>query len=78
MLNIHFIIVLFLRGTGFYNTSDGCPQWSVKTSSVSVTQSGGSAGTKSVLLNKDPIMLLNEHCQRNQLKVGTKFVLVCA
>ena len=31
---------------------------------------GDPAQPKAVVLHKDPIMLLNEHCQRNQLKVS--------
>lgn len=46
---------------GLYDAPEESPHWSVGP--------GGPAPGKAVLLRKDPIMLLNEHCQRNQLKV---------
>lgn len=49
-------------GEGLYDAPEKSPHWSVGP--------GGPAPGKAVLLRKDPIMLLNEHCQRNQLKIS--------
>ena len=56
-----------------YDLSEDSPHWSMEnTSNPSNPQhvQGDPAQPKAVVLHKDPIMLLNEHCQRNQLKVS--------
>ena len=57
--------------TGLYDTTEESPHWSVGSSGSSAGQQmpGDKAQAEAVVLRKDPIMLLNEHCQRNHLKV---------
>lgn len=58
---------------GLYDLSEDSPHWSMEnTSNPSNPQhvQGDPAQPKAVVLHKDPIMLLNEHCQRNQLKIA--------
>ena len=64
---------------GLYNTTEESPHWSVGSSASSDGQQvpGDKAQAEAVVLRKDPIMLLNEHCQRNHLKVqGIEWILV--
>ncbi|KAJ7373700.1 hypothetical protein OS493_011309 [Desmophyllum pertusum] len=57
---------------GLYDTTEESPHWSVGSSGPSAAQQmqGDAAQASTVVLHKDPIMLLNEHCQRNQLKIS--------
>ena len=57
--------------TGLYDTTEESPHWSVGSNASSDGQQmpGDKAQAEAVVLRKDPIMLLNEHCQRNHLKV---------
>ena len=60
--------------TGFYDLTEESPHWSVGNGTPAAPHIPGEAGqAKAVVLHKDPIMLLNEHCQRNQLKVRNTF-----
>ena len=57
--------------TGLYDTTEESPHWSVGNSGSAAGQKmpGDKPPAEAVVLRKDPIMLLNEHCQRNHLKV---------
>ncbi|XP_020620694.1 double-stranded RNA-specific adenosine deaminase-like [Orbicella faveolata] len=57
---------------GLYNTTEESPHWSVGSSGSSAGQQmpGDKTQAEAVMLRKDPIMLLNEHCQRNHLKIS--------
>lgn len=58
---------------GLYDLTEESQHWSVGnvcTPPTAQPVQGHEAQTKSVVLHKDPIMLLNEHCQRNQLKIA--------
>lgn len=54
---------------GLYDTPEESPHWSVSPGGPAQMAQGDPAQRKAVLY-KDPIMLLNEHCQRNQLKIS--------
>jgi len=59
--------------TGLYDLTEASPHWSVGNSNSEQHMQGETGQSKAVVLHKDPIMLLNEHCQRNQLKVRSNF-----
>lgn len=56
---------------GLFNLTEESPHWSVAGNSASLPHLQGEAGqNQAIVLHKDPIMLLNEHCQKNQLKIA--------
>lgn len=71
------MLALILDYLGLYDTTEESPHWSVGSSDPSATQqmAGDATPAEAIVLHKDPIMLLNEHCQRNQLKVTRNFLM---
>ena len=57
--------------------TEDSPHWSVARNSGSeIPHSQGEVvQNQAILLHKDPVMLLNEHCQKNQLKVRTVYCI---
>lgn len=57
---------------GMFDMTEDSPHWSVARNSGSeIPHSQGEVvQNQAILLHKDPVMLLNEHCQKNQMKIA--------
>ena len=64
-----FDSLFFIFITGLYDNKDEEPQMVNGINGDLREQPAASQPGAAVLLKKDPVMLLNEHCQRSQLKV---------